>query len=60
VYYRQYTTVLSHSDKVLYISSHQGSMFRPQFGHHQASTEHIKRYNKVNTQWDPISFYSNY
>ena len=25
-------------------------MFRPQAGHHQASTEDIKRYNKVSTQ----------
>jgi len=40
VYYFQDTTTLSHSDEVLYISSHQGNMFRPQFCHHQANTEH--------------------
>ena len=34
-------------------------MFRPQFGHPQANSEHIKRYNKVSTQWDPISFKRN-
>ena len=32
-------------------------MFRPQFGHHQANAEHIKRYSKVSTpiEWSLCS-----
>ena len=45
------------SIEILYILRlHYGNMFRPRDGHHQTNKEHILRYKKVNTQWDPISF----
>ena len=35
---------------------HCGNKFRPSEGHHQANKEHFLAYNKMSTQWDPISF----